>query len=60
MSGYSVYVDALRVGAVTAVFVILMIYRSLFSMREDDQLFLNQESRSSKPSRRKFAIASPA
>jgi hypothetical protein len=28
-------------GAVTAVFVILMIYRSLFSMREDDQLFLN-------------------
>jgi hypothetical protein len=28
-------------GAVTAVFVILMIYRSLVSMREDDQLFLN-------------------
>jgi hypothetical protein len=28
-------------GAVTTVFVILMIYRSLFSMREDDQLFLN-------------------
>jgi hypothetical protein len=28
-------------GAVTVVFVILMIYRSLFSLREDDQLFLN-------------------
>jgi hypothetical protein len=27
-------------GAVTTVFVILMIYRSLFSLREDDQLFL--------------------
>ena len=29
-------------GAVTTVFVILMIYRSLFSLREDDQLFLNE------------------
>jgi len=28
-------------GAVTTVFVALMIYRSLFSLREDDQLFLN-------------------
>jgi Tfp pilus assembly protein PilN len=28
-------------GAVTAVFVILMIYRSLITMREDDQLFLD-------------------
>jgi hypothetical protein len=28
-------------GTVTIVFVILMIYRSLVSMREDDQLFLN-------------------
>ena len=33
-------------GAVTTVFVILMIYRSLVAMREDDQLFLNEvESR---------------
>jgi len=28
-------------GAVTAAFVILMIYRSLITMREDDQLFLD-------------------
>ena len=28
-------------GAVTTAFVILMIYRSLITMREDDQLFLN-------------------
>lgn len=28
-------------GIVTAVFVVLMIYRSIFSLREDDQLFLN-------------------
>ena len=28
-------------GAVTTVFVILMIYRSLITMREDDQLFLD-------------------
>jgi hypothetical protein len=28
-------------GAVTAVFIVLMIYRSLVTMREDDQLFLN-------------------
>jgi hypothetical protein len=28
-------------GAVTTVFVVLMIYRSLITMREDDQLFLN-------------------
>jgi hypothetical protein len=27
--------------AVTVVFIALMIYRSLFSLREDDQLFLN-------------------
>lgn len=28
-------------GVITAVFVILMIYRSLISMREEDQLFLD-------------------
>ena len=28
-------------GVITAVFVILMIYRSLLSMREEDQLFLD-------------------
>jgi len=28
-------------GAVTAAFVVLMIYRSLITMREDDQLFLD-------------------
>jgi len=28
-------------GAVTAAFVLLMIYRSLITMREDDQLFLD-------------------
>jgi hypothetical protein len=28
-------------GAVTTVFVLLMIYRSLITMREDDQLFLD-------------------
>jgi hypothetical protein len=30
-------------GAVTTVFVLLMIYRSIISMREDDQLFLNPQ-----------------
>jgi len=46
MSGISPFMWMLFAwGAVTTVFVILMIYRSLFSMREDDQLFLNpQES----------------
>lgn len=28
-------------GAITTVFVVLLIYRSLLSMKEDDQLFLN-------------------
>ena len=42
MSGISPFMWMLFVwGAVTTVFVILMIYRSLFSLREDDQLFLN-------------------
>ena len=42
MSGISPFMWMLFVwGGVTTVFVILMIYRSLFSMREDDQLFLN-------------------
>jgi hypothetical protein len=42
MSGISPFMWLLFVwGAVTTVFVILMIYRSLFSLREDDQLFLN-------------------
>lgn len=46
MSGISPFMWILFAwGAVTTVFVILMIYRSLFSLREDDQLFLNpQES----------------
>lgn len=46
MSGISPFMWMLFAwGAVTTVFVILMIYRSLFSLREDDQLFLNpQES----------------
>jgi len=44
MSGFSPFMWLLYVwGAVTTVFVILMIYRSLFSMREDDQLFLNPQ-----------------
>jgi len=30
-------------GAVTTVFVVLMIFRSLISMREDDQLFLHPQ-----------------
>jgi hypothetical protein len=30
-------------GAVTSAFVILMIYRSLVTMREDDQLFLDPQ-----------------
>jgi len=42
MSGVSPFMWMLFAwGAVTAVFVILMIYRSLFSLREDDQLFLS-------------------
>jgi hypothetical protein len=42
MSGISPLMWGLVVwGAVTAVFVILMIYRSLITMREDDQLFLD-------------------
>ena len=42
MSGVSPFMWMLIAwGAVTAVFVLLMIYRSLVSMREDDQLFLN-------------------
>jgi ABC-type transport system involved in multi-copper enzyme maturation permease subunit len=42
MSGMTPFFWMLLVwGAVTIVFVILMIYRSLVTMREDDQLFLN-------------------
>jgi hypothetical protein len=42
MSGISPFMWMLVAwGAVTAVFVLLMIYRSLVSMREDDQLFLS-------------------
>jgi uncharacterized membrane protein YgcG len=42
MSGISPMMWVLFVwGAVTTAFVILMIYRSLITMREDDQLFLD-------------------
>jgi hypothetical protein len=42
MSGISPLMWGLFVwAAVTAVFVVLMIYRSLITMREDDQLFLD-------------------
>ncbi len=42
MSGVSLLTLSLIVwGLVTAVFTILMMYRSLVTMREDDQLFLN-------------------
>lgn len=42
MSGISPLMWGLFVwAAVTTVFVILMIYRSLITMREDDQLFLD-------------------
>jgi hypothetical protein len=41
MSGISpIYVMLIAWGAVTAVLVVLIIYRSLISMKEDDQLFL--------------------
>jgi hypothetical protein len=35
-----IYAMLIAWGAVTAVFVVLLIYRSLISMKEDDQLFL--------------------
>jgi hypothetical protein len=42
MSGISPLMGMLLAwGAVTMIFVILMIYRSLITMREDDQLFLD-------------------
>jgi membrane protein insertase Oxa1/YidC/SpoIIIJ len=42
MSGISPLMWGLFVwAAITSVFVILMIYRSLITMREDDQLFLD-------------------
>jgi len=42
MSGISPLMWGLIIwAAITAVFVILMIYRSLITMREDDQLFLD-------------------
>jgi hypothetical protein len=42
MSGISpIYAMLIAWGAVTAVFVVLLIYRSLISMKEDDQLFLS-------------------
>lgn len=42
MSGISPLMWGLFVwAAVTSVFVVLMIYRSLITMREDDQLFLD-------------------
>jgi hypothetical protein len=37
----SLMILAIAWGAVTAVLVILLIYRSTLSMHEDDQLFLN-------------------
>ena len=41
MSGISpIYLMLIAWGAVTAVFIVLAIYRSLISMKEDDQLFL--------------------
>jgi hypothetical protein len=42
MSGISpIYAMLIAWGAVTAVFIVLLIYRSLISMKEDDQLFLS-------------------
>ena len=42
MSGISpIYVMLIAWGAVTAVLVVLIIYRSLIAMKEDDQLFLS-------------------
>ncbi|HTT63695.1 MAG TPA: hypothetical protein VLW25_14900 [Bryobacteraceae bacterium] len=42
MSGVSPLTWMLLIwGTITAVFVVLMIYRSLVAMREDDQLFLD-------------------
>lgn len=42
MSGVSPMMSMLLAwGAVTTAFVLLMIYRSLITMREDDQLFLD-------------------
>jgi hypothetical protein len=42
MSGFSpIYIMLIAWGAVTAVLVVLIIYRSLISMKEDDQLFLS-------------------
>ena len=35
-----IYAMLIAWGAVTAVFIVLLIYRSLISMKEDDQLFL--------------------
>ena len=44
MSGISPLMWGLFVwAAITTVFVILMIYRSLITMREDDQLFLDPQ-----------------
>ena len=41
MSDFSpIYAMLIAWGAVTAVFIALLIYRSLISMKEDDQLFL--------------------
>ena len=42
MSGISpIYVMLIAWGAVTVVFIVLLIYRSLISMKEDDTLFLS-------------------
>jgi hypothetical protein len=42
MSGISPLTISLIIwGLVTAIFAVLMMYRSLVTMREDDQLFLN-------------------
>ena len=47
MSGFSSLTWLLFAwGAVTAAYVILMIYRSLITMREDDQLFLDAAQKS--------------
>ena len=42
MFGFSpIYVMLITWGVVTGVLVVLLIYRSLISMKEDDQLFLS-------------------
>lgn len=55
MSGISLSAIAVLWGAVTAVFAILMMYRSLIAMKEDDQLFLDPaESRLEQENRQRI------